>query len=317
MERSFADMGTSRESRGASERAPESSGPRLFTFLRDSVGAGEIKGERERWVAPAALYTGFAGIQESSWTITTETVVALRLHGAVVEDHNRRVKRVSGPSRDLALQPKGTPTHFLSFGTLRFGHVFLQDSLLDRASDADSLPPFSGRLRDDFSFVPAKGLETLVGNYLKRAFDPVNPATSLEMEGRALLLVDHLRRLHEPLRIDSTARTGGLSPRHLRRVCDFIMEHLADDLRLDDLAELTGLSCKHFVRAFKQATGLPPHQYLIRQRVEAAKRLLLDTKVSLADIALKCGFTDQSHFTAAFRKVVGVPPGAWRWNQGM
>lgn len=88
----------------------EMASPRLFTFLRDSVGAGEIKGARERWVAPAALYTGPAGIDESAWTITGETVIALRLHGAAVVDHNRRVARTSAPDRDFALQPKGTPT---------------------------------------------------------------------------------------------------------------------------------------------------------------------------------------------------------------
>ncbi len=297
---------------GVSNGAPEAGSPRFFTFLRESVGAGEIKGERGRWVAPAALYTGVAGIGESSWTTTTETVLAIRLHGGAVEDHNRRVTRTSGPGRDFAFQPKGTPTRFLSFTTLKFGHVFLPDSLLDRASDADSLPALSGRLRDDLSFVPEQPLQTLIWDYLLRAFDPLIPATSLEMEGRALLLVDALRRLHEPLRARVNPQRGGLSPRHLRRARDFIVEHLAEDICLDDLAELTGLSCKHFVRAFKQSTGLPPHQYLIAQRVEAAKRRLVNAGASLADIAIQCGFTDQSHFTATFRKAVGVPPGTWR-----
>jgi AraC family transcriptional regulator len=291
----------------------EIASPRLFTFLRDSVGAGVIKGGRERWVAPAALYTGIAGIGESSWTTTTETVLAIRLHGAVVEDHNRRVMRKSGPGRDFALQPKGSSTRFLSFSTLKFGHVFLPDSLLDRTAEADNEPVFSGRLRDDLSFVPDPALHTLAKDYLQRAFDPLIPATSLEMEGRALLLVDRLRRLHEKRPIESFHR-GGLSPLHLRRTCDFMIDNLAEDICLDDLAALTGLSCKHFIRAFKQSTGMPPHQYLILHRVEAAKLRLLDARASIADIAMHCGFADQSHFTAAFRKVVGVPPGTWRWN---
>jgi AraC family transcriptional regulator len=57
---------------------------------------------------------------------------------------------------------------------------------------------------------------------------------------------------------------------------------------------------------------MPPHHYLIVHRIEAAKRGLIDAKESLADIALACGFADQSHFTATFRKLVGVPPGIWR-----
>jgi AraC family transcriptional regulator len=308
-----AKMGGSTAKWGVSSKgAPDAITPRLFTFMRNSVGSGEIKGPRERWIAPAALYTGAAGIGESSWTITPETVIALRLHGATVEDHNRRVMRTSGPGRNFALQPRGTPTRYLAHHTIEFGQVFLPDTLLDRASDAENVPALSGRLRDDLSFVPEKTLQTLTSDYLRRAFDRIMPATSLEMEGRALLLVDWLLRLHQSRRGRVASQQGGLSSRHLRRVCDFIVEHLADDISLEDLAELTGLTCKHFARAFKQSTGLPPHQYLIVQRIEAARRRLLDASASLADVAAECGFADQSHFTATFRKAVGVPPGAWR-----
>jgi len=292
--------------------AADAASPQLFTFMRDSVGTGELKGARERWFAPAALYTGSAGIGESSWTITPETVLALRLHGAAVEDHNGRVPRTSGPGRGFALQPRGTSTRYLAYHAIKFGQVFLSDKLLDRASDAENLPALSGRLRDDLSFVPEKTLHILTSDYLRRAFDPLIPATSLEMEGRALVLVDWLLRLHHSLRAGVASPVGGLSSRHLRRVCDFMVEHLAEDICLDDLAGLTGLTCKHFSRAFKQSTGLPPHQYLIVLRIEAAKRCLVDGRANLADIALACGFADQSHFTATFRKTVGVPPGTWR-----
>jgi AraC family transcriptional regulator len=296
-----------------SDEAPT---PGFFTFLRDSVGSGDIKGAREGWVAPAALYTGAAGIGESAWTTTTETLIALRLSGPAVEDHNRELTRRSGPGRDFALQPKGAPTRFLAQGPINFGHVFLPDALLDRACEIEDLPAISGRLRDDLSFVPETMLQALLAQYLRRAFDPLDPATSLEMEGRALLLVDRLLRLHGPSRGRQTLRTGGLSPLQLRRARDFIATQCARDIRLDDLAGLTGLSAKHFARAFRQSTGAPPHQYLIAQRIASAKQRLLDGKESLAEIALACGFSDQSHFTAAFRKAVGVPPGLWRRYHG-
>jgi AraC family transcriptional regulator len=292
--------------------AREAAGPQFFLFMRNSVGAGEIKGARERWIAPAALYRGAAGIGESSWTITPDTLIALRLHGAEVEDHNRRVIRTSGPGRQFALQPRGTPTRFLAHRSIKFGQVFLPDALLDRASDAENVPALSGRLRDDLSFVLEKTLQTLTSDYLRRAFDQHIPATSLEMEGRALLLVDWLLRVHGSPRARGQIQAGGLSSQHLRRAFDFILNHLAEDISLDDLADLTGLTGKHFARAFKQSTGMPPHRYLIAQRIEAAKRRLIDTMDSLADIALACGFADQSHFTATFRKAVGVAPGTWR-----
>jgi AraC family transcriptional regulator len=300
---------------GFAQAAPAAAPPRLFMFMRDSVGAGEIKGPRERWIAPAALYTGAAGITEAAWTITPETVIALRLHGATVEDHNRLVTRTSGPGREFALQPRGTPTRYLARGRIRFGQVFLPDALLDRASDAENLPALSGCLRDDLSLVPEQTLQSLTSDYLRRAFDTIVPATPLEMEGRALLLVDWLLRLHHVRRFGAARHAGGLSLRHLRRVCDFMADHLAEDIGLDDLAELTGLTTKHFARAFKQSTGLPPHRFLIVQRIEAAKRRLTDGKISLADVALACGFADQSHFTATFRRIVGVPPAIWRLSQ--
>lgn len=299
---------------GFAQAAPDAPSPQFFIFMRDSVGVGEIKGVGERWIAPAALYTGPAGIGEASWTITPETVIALRLHGAVVEDHNRRVTRTSGPGREFALQPRGTSTRYLASQSVKFGQVFLPDALLDRAADAEDLPALSGRLRDDLSFVPEKTLQILTSDYLRRAFDRLIPATSLEMEGRALLLVDWLLRLHQLPHAGAAPAAGGLSPRHLRQSCDFIVESLAEDICLDDLAELTGLTAKHFSRAFRQSTGYPPHQYLIVQRVEAAKRRLIGGKASLAYIALACGFADQIHFTATFRRLVGVPPGTWRLN---
>jgi|GEM_PF-1422798 len=309
------ELGYRNERGGFVQGAPDTAIPHVFAFVRTSVGIVRIKGAREPWIAPAALHTCATGIAESSWTTTPETVIGLRLHGAAVEDHNRRVIRTSGPGREFTLQPRGTPTRYLADRSIKFGQVFLPDTLLDRASEAENLPALSSRLRDDLSFVPEKTLQTLTSDYLRRAFAQSNPATSLEMEGRALLLVDWLLRLHGPLRASLAAQTGGLSPRHLRRACDFIIEHLAEDICLDDLAAQTGLTCKHFARAFKQSTGLPPHQYLIMQRVEAAKRLLIDATASLADVALECGFADQSHFTATFRKSVGITPGTWRRDQ--
>ncbi|MGJ4944616.1 helix-turn-helix transcriptional regulator [Bradyrhizobium sp. HKCCYLS1011] len=292
--------------------APDAESPHILAFARSSVGLVQVRGARERWIAPALLHDCSTGIEESTWTITPETVIGLRLQGATVEDHNRRAVRTSGPGRDFTLQPRGAQTRYLARGPIKFGQVFLPDALLDRAAEAENMSALRGRLRDDLSFVPEKTLHILTSDYLRRAFDSRIPATSLEMEARALLLVDWLLRLHHSPHAGVALGTGGLSPRQLRQTCEFIVKQLAQDICLDDLAELTGLTAKHFARAFKQSMGLPPHQYLIAQRIEAAKRHLISGDTSLAQIALACGFADQSHFTATFRKVVGVPPGTFR-----
>jgi AraC family transcriptional regulator len=105
---------------------------------------------------------------------------------------------------------------------------------------------------------------------------------------------------------------GGLPAARLRRVEEFLMAHLAEDIGLDDLAAIADLSAKHFARAFRQSTGMPPHRWLIERRIDRAKALLMEGDLNLAEIALTCGFADQSHFTAAFRKSVGATPGIFR-----
>jgi AraC-like DNA-binding protein len=105
---------------------------------------------------------------------------------------------------------------------------------------------------------------------------------------------------------------GGLPAARLRRVEEFLMAHLAEDIGLDDLAAIADLSAKHFARAFRQSTGVPPHRWLIERRIDRAKALLIEDGLNLAEIALACGFADQSHFTAAFRKSVGATPAIFR-----
>jgi AraC family transcriptional regulator len=76
---------------------------------------------------------------------------------------------------------------------------------------------------------------------------------------------------------------------------------------------VVGLNPYHFARQFKAATGLPPHQYVITRRVEQAKHLLkAETDLSLAEVAVRAGFYDQSQFSHHFKRLVGVTPGQYR-----
>jgi transcriptional regulator GlxA family with amidase domain len=88
--------------------------------------------------------------------------------------------------------------------------------------------------------------------------------------------------------------------------------NLSTGVRLRDLAEITRLSQSQFGRAFKASTGLAPHQWQMNLRINRAQQLLLDGELSLAQIALVTGFSEQSHFTRVFRSIVGVSPGFWR-----
>lgn len=108
------------------------------------------------------------------------------------------------------------------------------------------------------------------------------------------------------------ANAGTLARWQERRAKELIAANLTDNVTLADLAEACELSIRHFTRAFRGSTGTSPHAWLLHLRVEKAKQLLTSSRRMLADIALDCGFADQSHMTRAFQRSVGVPPGAWR-----
>jgi AraC-like DNA-binding protein len=109
-----------------------------------------------------------------------------------------------------------------------------------------------------------------------------------------------------------TASRGGLAPRALRRVREYIDEHVTENISLQALAEVAGLSRCHFARAFKQSVGTAPHAYLMQCRLERAERLLAETDLSLCQVALDSGFGDQSTFSRYFRRNFGVTPRSFR-----
>ena len=107
---------------------------------------------------------------------------------------------------------------------------------------------------------------------------------------------------------------GGVPPRALQRVRDYVETHLEDSISLQDLASTTGLSTSHFIRAFKRSAGVTPHRYLLQRRVRRALGLLVETTLALSEVAMASGFADQSHFCRQFRKLVGATPSRYRWS---
>jgi transcriptional regulator GlxA family with amidase domain len=105
---------------------------------------------------------------------------------------------------------------------------------------------------------------------------------------------------------------GGLSPWQIRKVTSHIDAHLDRPIRNEDLAALVRLNSSHFGRAFRNSFGEPPHEYVIRRRVERAQGLMLSSEAPLSEIALDCGMADQAHLSRLFRRIVGQSPRAWR-----
>ena len=137
-------------------------------------------------------------------------------------------------------------------------------------------------------------------------------ANSLFVDHVLLAITTHMATVYAGLKADTGMPQGGLAPWQERRAKELMSASLNEDLSLSRLATECGLSSRHFARAFRLSTGMPPHRWLVWQRVERAKELLGTRALSLVDVAMFSGFADQSHFTRVFKAVVGVTPGAWR-----
>jgi AraC family transcriptional regulator len=147
---------------------------------------------------------------------------------------------------------------------------------------------------------------------LKTEAESRHPAGQLYADSLANTLAAHLLRHYTISGGKLSVTSGGLSGRRLRRATEYIEENIERDLSLAEIAEAVALSPFHFTRSFKLATGLTPHQYLIKSRVDRAKRLLEKTDLPLAEISYRAGFNSQSHFTTVFRRMTRLTPKAYR-----
>jgi AraC-like DNA-binding protein len=101
----------------------------------------------------------------------------------------------------------------------------------------------------------------------------------------------------------------------LKRVFEYVDNHISEQITLADLAATAGMSRMYFASQFRVATGVRPHEYVLRKRIERAQYLLLNTSASLVEIALSVGFQTQAHFTTIFKKIAGNTPLRWRREQ--
>jgi AraC family transcriptional regulator len=128
----------------------------------------------------------------------------------------------------------------------------------------------------------------------------------------ALSLLTYFAEGYGDMHIQPIPSNGRLAAWQERRTKEILHSRLAARLTIADVARECNLTPSYFAKAFRRTTGMSPHQYLTHIRLEEAKGLLLSSSLPLADIALICGFGDQSYFTRVFTRSVGASPGAWR-----
>jgi AraC family transcriptional regulator len=136
--------------------------------------------------------------------------------------------------------------------------------------------------------------------------------SALALEQFSLILGAHLVQRYGVFRKSPRPSKGGLAPWQQRRASELLHENLQGQIRLSDIAQECGLSISHFARSFKTSFGASTHQWLIQHRIDHAKQLMSGTNLTLVDVAVQSGFSDQAAFTHTFNQIVGLSPGRWR-----
>ena len=209
------------------------------------------------------------------------------------------------PPGGLFVHPAGCQLAVELGGDLDTVHVYLADQALQDSS-SDGRP---------VELAEELGVTDPLVEQLMLALDGVvqqwQPAARTYVDHLGGLLAAHLVRTHSTGRVSVPTATG-LTDRQLARVRALMASRLAEPLPLADLAAVTGLSVSQFTRRFRAATGLAPHRFLVRLRVDAACRLLRAGSLPIADVAASCGFSHQEHLTRVLRAHLGTTPGALR-----
>jgi AraC family transcriptional regulator len=220
------------------------------------------------------------------------------------------------PAGSIAVVPAGSSVLSSWQGSKDSLFIYLEPSLVTRVA-AESfeldpsrtvVPPLDGlNVPELRSAMLAVGAELRAGGV----------GGPLMVESLANVLAVHLIRHTTGARRLPVSADGVLPRRKLRTVVEYIMENLGGSPTLEEMAAVVHLSPYHFARQFKAATGLPPYQYVIARRVERAQHLLRgDGELGLAEVAFRAGFSDQSHFSSHFKRIIGVTPGQFRISAG-
>jgi AraC family transcriptional regulator len=165
------------------------------------------------------------------------------------------------------------------------------------------------RLRDVSGFEDAH-LTPLLEELRHEAARPTS--SPMFVRGVAQAIAIHLARNYAELSDSAKGEASSLPAFKLRRVTGWMAEHLSEEFSLTRVAEQSGMSVFHFTRLFKRATGVPPSQYQIKLRMDAARRLLRETNRSVIAIGNEVGYSNPSHFARIFRKETGLTPSAYR-----
>lgn len=212
-------------------------------------------------------------------------------------------------SGTITIIPEGHEGRWDIAGPIGVSHVFLShERLTSCAEQLVGNRPVELLARVGFEDPAAARIMELLGREAALA----DASARLFAEQATDLLVTQLVRGHSSFGALAAPVRRGLADWQVRKVTNYMREHLDEPIGLDVLADLAGLSRFHFCTAFRLATGSTPHNWLVNLRIERARQLLAQPTLSVTDVALAVGYETPSSFSASFRKLTGVTPSEYR-----
>ena len=212
---------------------------------------------------------------------------------------------------DLLITPANTPLFVRWEGDENCLQIQVGDQFLKQIAE-ETFKGNSDRVQLIPIFQQRDAQVEAIANLILAEFQQNPSSNQLYVDSLANILALNLLRQFTITQPQLPIYEGGLPQRQLMIILDYIEANLDQEIKLANLAELLGMSQFHFSHLFKQAMGLSPYQYLLKQRVEKAKHLLKQTDRLIADIALECGFNSHSHLSKQFRQFTGMTPKAFR-----
>ncbi|KAM3096886.1 helix-turn-helix domain-containing protein [Phormidesmis sp. 146-35] len=217
-----------------------------------------------------------------------------------------KLKREARYDGDIAIIPAGISQRCNWSITAQFTIVAIDPALLHQVGQ-DWVNPDRIELIPYFMTQQDALIQGIVST-LRQEVEESKIGGQLLIDSLRTTLAIHLLRNYCTIQPKLSSGADGLSKLKVQQIREFINEHLHQDIKLIELAEIAQLSPYHFLRLFKQSTHLTPHQYILQCRVEKAKFLLQHSQLSIAEIASRVGFCDQSHLTRCFKRNLGVTP---------
>ena len=225
-------------------------------------------------------------------------------------DASGKTRSNCGPNGSVCVVPASQPHSVLWGDDIEALTIHLDPSFLHQTAIENEFSP-SFELIDG----PSKTEDRLVsqiGMALVNEANSENGTEKIYSESLMQTLVLHVLKNYSSAKYGVKNLKGGLSGYKLKLVTEYINDNLDQELSLAELSGIADLSQFHFSRSFRETTGLPPRKFLMKRRVEKAKRLLAESDLPLVEVGFQTGFKTQSHFTSLFRRLTNVTPRVWR-----